>query len=67
MCTLHLWYHEDLCLLGASQQPHDVGRTVADKALLACAVDVGAVETPLINGHLREQDQGTAERLPVRK
>ena len=42
-------------------------RSVADETRLACAVGVGAVETPLINGTLREQDQSPSERLPERR
>ena len=51
--------------LGTSQNPHDVGRTVADEACLACAVGVGSVETPLIDGHFLEEDQRGPERFPA--
>ena len=40
--------------------------TEVDEALLAAAVDVGAVETRLADSAVTEEDQGAAECLPAR-
>ena len=42
--------------LSTSQNPHDVGRAVADEAFLACTIGIGAVETPFVNGNFLEKD-----------
>lgn len=74
--NLHLWtsvhVHIPLVVprgplghLRTPQNPHDVGGAVADEALLACAVGVGAVETPFVNRHFLKKDQRGPERLPA--